>query len=267
MVAATGRLSSSNPNMQNIPIKSELGRGIRKAFVAEPGYLIMSADYSQIELRVMAHLAGDPVLIESFLKGEDIHERTAQEVFGINAMMNPKEYRRHAKVINFGIMYGLSAFGLARSLKIERKEAQKYIDQYFERYEKVQEWIDRTVQMAESEGHVRTLFGRIRPIPAIKSKNGNLRKVAERTAINAPIQGTAADLIKKAMVSIASELQTEGLLSRLVSQVHDELVFEVEAKEVDLVRELVRGGMETVAELEVPLKVDLAVGNSWYEAK
>ena len=267
MVASTGRLSSSNPNLQNIPIRSELGRKIRRGFIAEPGYQILSADYSQIELRIMAHLSQDEVLLEAFRKGEDVHERTAQEVFGMSAMMNPKEFRRHAKVINFGVIYGLSAFGLARNLKIDRKEAQQFIDHYFERYRGVKDWIDTAVAEASEKGFVTTLFGRIRPIPEIHSKNRNLRSFAQRTAINAPIQGTAADLIKKAMVSIYHEISSSGLDSKLVSQVHDELVVEVKDQEIDRVRELVREHMEKAADLDVPLKVDLGVGPSWFDAK
>jgi DNA polymerase-1 len=267
MVAATGRLSSSNPNLQNIPIKSEQGRKIRLAFIADPGYQILAADYSQIELRVMAHLSEDPVLVEAFLKGEDIHERTAHEVFGMNAMMNPQEFRRHAKVINFGIMYGLSAFGLAQSLKITRNEAQQFIDDYFKKYQGVKAWIDRTLAEVYETGYVRTLFGRIRQIPEIRSKNRHSRNFAERTAINAPIQGTAADLIKKAMVSIHAEICGQKLKSKLISQVHDELVFEVEDSEVEKVKKLVQERMEKVAELRVPLQVDVAVGKSWFEAK
>ena len=267
MVAATGRISSSNPNLQNIPIKSELGRKIRRGFIPETGHQILAADYSQIELRVMAHLSEDPVLVEAFLKGEDVHERTAREVFGMNAMMNPQEFRRHAKVINFGIMYGLSAFGLAQNLKIDRKDAQEFIDNYFKKYQGVKTWIDRTLAEVHEKGYVTTLFGRIRPIPEIRSKNRNLRGFAERTAINTPIQGTAADLIKKAMVSIHGEISERKLKSKLITQVHDELVFEVEDREVEEVKELVKGQMEQVAELKVPLQVDLAVGPSWYEAK
>ena len=267
MVAATGRLSSSNPNLQNIPIKSERGRKIRLAFIAEQEYQILSADYSQIELRVMAHLSQDPVMVEAFLKGEDIHARTAQEVFGMNAMMNPQEFRRHAKVINFGIMYGLSAFGLAQSLKITRNEAQQFIDNYFKKYQGVKTWIDQTLAEVHETGYVRTLFGRIRPIPEIRSKNHHSRNFAERTAINAPIQGTAADLIKKAMVSIDGEICRQNLKSKLISQVHDELVFEVENSEVEKLKKLVKEQMEKVAELRVPLQVDLAVGNSWFDAK
>jgi DNA polymerase-1 len=267
MVAATGRLSSSNPNLQNIPIKSELGREIRRAFVPEPGYQILAADYSQIELRVLAHLSQDPVLVEAFLKGEDIHERTSREVFGMNAMMNPQEFRRHAKVINFGIIYGLSAFGLAQSLKIDRSEAQQFIDDYFKKYRGVKAWIDRTIQEVQEKGYVTTLFGRIRQIPEITSKNHNLRGFAERTAINAPIQGTAADLIKKAMVSIDAEMSARKMKSILISQVHDELVFEAEDSEIDELKKLVKEQMEEVASLRVPLEVTLAVGASWFEAK
>ncbi len=267
MVAATGRLSSSNPNLQNIPIKSELGRGIRRAFVPEAGYQILAADYSQIELRVMAHLAEDPVLVESFLKGEDIHQRTASEVFGMNAMMNPQEFRRHAKVINFGIMYGLSAFGLAQSLKIDRSEAQKFIDNYFNKYQGVKAWIARTLEEVKELGYVTTLYGRIRQIPEIHSKNHNLRSFAERTAINAPIQGTAADLIKKAMVSIDAEIPARKMKSKLISQVHDELVFEAEESEIEELKELVKEQMEGAATLRVPLEISLAVGPSWFEAK
>lgn len=267
MVAATGRLSSSNPNLQNIPIKSELGRKIRRAFIAEMGFQILAADYSQIELRVMAHLSQDPVLVDAFRRGEDIHERTAREVFGMGALMDPHEFRRRAKVINFGIMYGLSAFGLAQSLKIGRAEAQQFIDDYFDKYRGVKAWIDRTLKEVYEKGYVTTLFGRIRPIPEIHHKNWNLKSFAERTAINTPIQGTAADLIKKAMVSLHSEMSRRRLQSKLILQVHDELVLEVADSEVEQVRDLVREQMEGVAELIVPLKVDIGVGPSWLEAK
>ncbi len=267
MVASTGRLSSSNPNLQNIPIKSEVGRKIRRAFVPEPGFRMLAADYSQIELRVMAHLSQDPVLLDSFHKDEDIHDRTAREVFGMSAVMNPKEFRRHAKVINYGIMYGLSAFGLAQNLKIDRKEAQKYIDDYFIKYQGVKAWIDRTLAEARTTGYVSTLFGRIRQIPELNSSNWGLRGFGERTAVNAPIQGTAADLIKKAMVLMYREMRQQGLRSRLIMQVHDELVFEVHEEELELMRRLVKDRMEGAAELSVPIRVDLAVGSSWLEAK
>jgi DNA polymerase-1 len=267
MVASTGRLSSSNPNLQNIPIRSDLGRRIRKAFVADPGFLILAADYSQIELRVMAHFSQDPVLVEAFRKGEDIHARTAREVFGENSGLDPQELRRRAKVINFGIIYGLSAYGLARSLKIDRAAAQKFIDSYFARYAGVKAWIDQTVAEAEKLGYVRTLFGRIRQIPEINSKNWNLREFARRTAINAPIQGTAADLIKMAMVAIHRRIREQGLRSRLILQVHDELVFEAAESELDGLSDMVRKEMEGVASLIVPLKVDVGVGRSWFDAK
>ncbi|MEE8162031.1 MAG: DNA polymerase, partial [Acidobacteriota bacterium] len=266
-VAATGRLSSSNPNLQNIPVRSELGRKIRRAFIAESGYSILAADYSQIELRIMAHLSEDPVLVDAFLKGEDIHERTAREVFGMQALMDPHECRRHAKVINFGIMYGLSAFGLAQSLKIDRQEAQRFIDDYFKRYQGVKAWIEKTLEEVHEKGYVTTLFGRIRPIPEIQNKNWNLRNFGERTAINAPIQGTAADLIKKAMISIDHEISRRKMKSKLIMQVHDELVLEVEDSEVEQMRALVKAKMEGVADLMVPLQIDLAVGSSWFDAK
>ena len=267
MVAATGRLSSSGPNLQNIPIKSALGREIRRSFVAEDGYKILAADYSQIELRVMAHLSGDTVLTESFSKGEDIHERTAREVFGMSAMMDPQRFRRHAKVINFGIMYGLSAFGLGKSLNIDRKQAQEFIDSYFEKYNGVKAWIEETLSEVYQTGYVKTLFGRIRQIPEIHSKNGTVRNFGERTAINAPIQGTAADLIKKAMVSIDREIIERKLGSKLLLQVHDELVFEVKDSEVEEMLELVREHMEGAAKLAVRLEIDMAVGSSWFDAK
>ena len=267
MVAATGRLSSSNPNLQNIPIRSELGRQIRRAFVPEAGYKILAADYSQIELRVMAHLSQDPVLVDAFRQGEDVHERTAREVFGDKPEMDSRELRRHAKVINFGIMYGVSSFGLAQNLKIGRKEAQSLIDDYFERYQGVKKWTEETRAQVYREGQVKTLFGRIRQIPEVHSKNWNQRSFGERTAINAPIQGTAADLIKKAMVSIYREMTRREMKSRLILQVHDELVAEVEESEVDELTQLLKEKMEGAADLIVPLQVDLAIGASWYEAK
>ena len=215
----------------------------------------------------MAHLSEDPVLVESFRKGEDIHERTAREVFGADSGLDPYEQRRRAKVINFGIMYGLSAFGLARGLKIDRKEAQAFIEDYFDRYRGVQAWIEATTRSVRAEGFVTTLFGRIRPIPEIHSRNWNSREFARRTAINAPIQGTAADLIKMAMVAIYDRLAAEHRRSRLILQVHDELVFEAAAEELDEMRELVRTEMEGVVSLKVPLRVDIGEGPTWYDAK
>ena len=267
MVAATGRLSSSNPNLQNIPVRTELGRAIRKAFIAPPGFSILTADYSQLELRIMAHLSGDTTLRQAFLGGEDIHSQTALEVFGPEVENDPQSYRRKAKVINFGIMYGLSAFGLANTLKIERREAQQFIDQYFARYEGVRNWIENTLSQARDSGLVRTLLGRIRPIPEIHSRNWNLRHFGERAAINAPIQGTGADLIKMAMIDIHVKLRRQPFSSSLILQVHDELVLEVANSELEEVRELVRRAMESATVLDVPLEVETGVGESWYEAK
>jgi len=267
MVTATGRLSSSNPNLQNIPIRTELGREIRKAFIAPPGYKILAVDYSQIELRVMAHLSSDPVLLDSFARDEDIHFRTALEVFGAEAASDRSTYRRRAKAINFGVMYGQSAFGLSKTLKIDKKEAQSFIDGYFAQYQGVQTWIERTIQQARDEGYVSTLFGRIRPIPEINSSNWNLRSFGERTAVNAPIQGTAADLIKLAMIEIREQLRQAGALSALILQVHDELIFEAAENELEELKELVKQAMESVFTLSVPLKVDMGAGPSWYDAK
>ena len=267
MVAATGRLSSSNPNLQNIPVRTELGRVIRKAFIAPPGFSLLTADYSQLELRVMAHLSGDPMLREAFQRGEDIHYQTALDVFGPAVETDLKGYRRKAKVINFGIMYGLSAFGLANTLKIERREAQQFIDQYFTRYEGVKNWIENTLSEARDSGVVTTLFGRIRPIPEIHSRNWNLRHFGERAAINAPIQGTEADLVKMAMIDIHEKLQGQSFSSSLLLQVHDELVLEVAKNELEEVGELVKQAMESAAVLDVPLEVEIGVGESWYEAK
>lgn len=267
MVTATGRLSSSNPNLQNIPIRSEIGRKIRKAFVPESGFRILAADYSQIELRILAHLSSDPVLVEAFNLGQDIHRRTAEEVFGSDSKIDERELRRRAKAINFGVIYGQSAFSLGRSLGISREEAQKFIDEYFERYRGVKEWIDQTLEEARDKGFVKTMFGRIRPIPEINSKNRNLREFAGRTAINAPIQGTAADLIKMAMIAIDRKLREKALQSRLIIQVHDELVFEAHHSEVKELGEMVKKEMENICEMAVPLKVSMAVGDNWYDAK
>ncbi len=267
MVTSTGRLSSSNPNLQNIPIRTELGRRIRKAFIPASGYKIMAADYSQIELRIMAHLSADPVLVEAFNSGQDIHDRTAEEVFGTDSGIDARELRRRAKAINFGVIYGQSAFSLAKSLGITREEAQQFINEYFGLYRGVREWIDGTLEKTRESGFVSTIFGRIRPIPDINSKNHNLREFAGRTAVNAPIQGTAADLIKMAMISIDRKIREKGKKSRLIMQVHDELVFEVWEAELQEISALVREEMENVADLKVPLKVSLAVGDSWFDAK
>ncbi len=260
---ATGRLSSSDPNLQNIPIRSELGRQIRAAFVAEKGNLLLSADYSQIELRIMAHFSADPVLVEAFRKGEDIHARTAQEVFGVGPLAQTAEHRRAAKVINFGIIYGLSAFGLAQQLGIEQKEAAQFINAYFQRYRGVKEYLDRVLEETRKTGVAKTLFGRIRPIPEITSPQMQLRNFAERTALNSPLQGTAADLIKLAMIAIDRRLREEKFKARMILQVHDELLFEVPESELSRVRELVCHEMESVHKLDVPLAVEAKAGPNW----
>ncbi len=265
--AATGRLSSSEPNLQNIPIRSELGRLIRGAFVPEKGNLLISADYSQVELRILAHLSGDEVLVSAFRAGEDIHDRTAREVFSEAELANRAECRRRAKVINFGIVYGLSSFGLAQTLGISREDAQAFIDAYFERYRGVRSWLDRTLDEVRRSGQTRTLFGRIRPIPDIHSKDYNLRSFAERTAVNSPIQGTAADVIKIAMIRIHKALQEKRLSAKILLQVHDELVLEAPVAEIEKVRALVQGEMEGAARLMVPLRVDLNVADNWMDMK
>ncbi len=264
---ATGRLSSSEPNLQNIPVRTDLGRLIRSAFIPEPGNIFLSADYSQIELRVLAHLSGDEVLNAAFRQNEDIHERTAREVFGAAAEENRAEYRRRAKVINFGIVYGLSAYGMAQRLGIPREEAQMIIDAYFERYSGVRAWLDRTLEEVRKAGEVRTLFGRIRPIPDIHSKDFSTRQFAERTAVNSPIQGTAADLIKIAMIRIHRSLREQGLMARLLLQVHDELVLELPPEELEVVRTLVKREMENAAPLSVPLVADSNVADNWMDMK
>jgi len=261
--AATGRLSSSDPNLQNIPIRTELGREIRAAFVAERGKILLSADYSQIELRVMAHFSMDPVLIDAFRNGEDIHARTAQEVFGVGPMAQNAEHRRAAKAINFGIIYGLSAFGLAQQLSIGQKEAAQFINAYFTRYSGVKKFLDKILVETRKTGVAKTLFGRIRPIPEINSPQAQLRSFAERTALNSPLQGTAADLIKLAMISIDRRLEEEKFESRMILQVHDELLFEAPPKEKSKLEELVREEMEGVYKLAVPLVVEICSGPNW----
>jgi DNA polymerase-1 len=265
-VTSTGRLSSSDPNLQNIPIRTEEGRRIRKAFVAPAGWSVMAADYSQIELRIMAHLSGDASLVDAFAKGEDIHRATAAEVFAIEPMFVTDEQRRRAKAINFGLIYGMSAFGLARQLGIERAEAARYIDIYFERYPGVRAYMDRTRSMAHETGYVETVFGRRLTLPEIHARQAQVRQAAERAAINAPMQGTAADIIKRAMLRVIEALTQAALPCNLLLQVHDELVFEVRDDAVDSARTRVREAMEMAAELTVPLVVEIGVGPSWYEA-
>jgi len=265
--AATGRLSSSNPNLQNIPIRTELGREIRAAFVPRPGWKLIVADYSQIELRLVAHMSHDRLLVEAFRNGEDIHTRTAAEVLGVPPLMVTPEARRSAKAVNFGIVYGISAFGLAAQLGIPQREAQAYIDNYFARYAGVRRFIDATIAEVRRTGVTRTMFGRERPIPDIHSRNPNARGFAERTAVNSPLQGTAADLIKLAMVRIDQEMEQRGGRAALLLQVHDELVFEAPAEEATEIASLAKREMEQVCRLEVPLVVDVGVGDNWRDAK
>jgi DNA polymerase-1 len=260
---ATGRLSSVNPNLQNIPIRTELGREIRAAFISAPGTQLLSADYSQIELRLLAHFSGDPLLVRAYQNNEDIHTLTASEVFGVPAAQMDKQTRNRAKAVNFGIVYGISPFGLAAQLGIPQAEARAYIDRYFARYAGVHAFIEKTLEQTRREGCVRTLFGRVRPIPDIESRNPNQRGFAERTAINTPLQGTAADLIKLAMIAIDRQLTERALKTRMVLQVHDELLFEVPADEAAEVEALVRAEMEGVVKLDVPLVADLAFGANW----
>jgi DNA polymerase-1 len=265
--AVTGRLSSSNPNLQNIPIRTELGREIRAAFVSSPGCLLLSADYSQIELRILAHLSEDPVLVEAFRRGEDIHSRTAQEVFDVAPFAQTREHRRVAKVINFGVIYGLSAFGLAQQLDIDQKEAAKFIAKYFERYRGVKDFLDRQIAETRKTGVTKTLFGRIRQIPEINSPQLNLRNFAERTAMNTPMQGAAADLIKLAMIELDRRLPEENFKSRMILQVHDELLFEGPEKEIPRLTKLVKEVMEGVHKLSVPVVAETKVGRNWRDMK
>ena len=265
-VAATGRLSSSEPNLQNIPIRSEEGRRIRDAFIAPPGQQILAADYSQIELRIMAHLSGDAALLHAFNNGLDVHSATAAEIFEAELEAVTSEQRRHAKAVNFGLIYGMSAFGLAKQLKVERKQAQQYIEQYFARYPGVAEYMESTREFAHSNGYVETVFGRRLYLPDINSSNHNVRQYAERTAINAPMQGTAADVIKRAMIAVDNWIQTNNPGVKMIMQVHDELVFEVADSELADARDQLCQIMQGVAQLRVPLLVDAGQGKNWSEA-
>src|SRR5580698_496219 len=265
--AATGRLSSSNPNLQNIPIRTELGREIRAAFVPREGWRLVVADYSQIELRLLAHMSHDPVLVAAFRHGEDIHTRTAAEVFRVPPLMVTAEMRRNAKAVNFGIVYGQTPFGLAASLGIDRKEAEEYIRTYFELHAGVKKFIQETIGKVRETGFAPTLFGRKRPIPDMHSRNPNARSFAERTAVNTPLQGTAADLIKLAMIRIDEILRREKLETKMLLQVHDELVFETPPGEAEKVSKMVKREMETVHKLDVPLIVDVGIGENWRDAK
>jgi DNA polymerase-1 len=264
--AVTGRLASNDPNLQNIPIRTAEGRRIREAFVAPPGSVIVSADYSQIELRIMAHISGDENMLRAFAEGEDIHRATAAEIFGVERNAVESEQRRYAKVINFGLIYGMSAFGLASNLGIERAAAQSYIEKYFYRFAGVKRYMDETRLEAKAHGYVSTVFGRRLWLPEINSPNGPRRQGAERAAINAPMQGTAADLIKLSMIAVQDWLEKEKLQSKMIMQVHDELVLEVPEAELPLIREKLPELMAGVAQLKVPLIAEVGVGPNWDEA-
>jgi DNA polymerase-1 len=265
-VAVTGRLSSNEPNLQNIPIRTAEGRRVREAFIAAPGHVLVSADYSQIELRIMADISGDATLLHAFAEGLDVHRATAAEVFGVPLADVTTEQRRYAKTINFGLIYGMGAFGLAQSLGIEQKAAKDYIERYFNRYPDVKRYMDDTKASARELGYVETLFGRRIVLPEIKGANGPRRAGAERQAINAPMQGTAADLIKLAMIAVQKAIDDEGRASRMIMQVHDELVLEVPDAEVDWAREALPRLMAGVAQLKVPLVAEVGVGANWEEA-
>ena len=265
-VAATGRLSSSDPNLQNIPIRTAEGRRIRQAFIAPKGYKLLAADYSQIELRIMAHLAQDAGLLDAFRHDLDVHRATAAEVFGVDLEEVTTDQRRSAKAINFGLIYGMSAFGLAKQIGVDRKQAQAYIDRYFTRYPGVLSYMERTREQASEQGYVETLFGRRLYLPEIHAKNQAMRKAAERTAINAPMQGTAADIIKRAMIKVAQWLDDSALDARVIMQVHDELVLEVREDQIEAVSQGLKERMGQAADLDVPLVVEVGVGNNWDEA-
>ncbi len=266
-VAATGRLSSSDPNLQNIPIRTEVGREIRRAFIADPGNRLVSADYSQIELRVLAHLSEDETLIASFARGEDIHDRTALKVFGENSGLSPHELRRRAKIVNYALLYGKTAFTLAKDIGVTQQAAQEFIDAYFAGFPRVRGFIERTLEDARSTGVVKTMFGRRRPVPELLSKNGQIRSAAERVAVNLPIQGTAADILKRAMIDVHAALKEAHPKAQMILTVHDELLFESPEDQVDDVVNLVRERMAGAVPLKVPLDVDVGVGENWKEAK
>jgi DNA polymerase-1 len=265
-VAVTGRLSSNEPNLQNIPIRTAEGRRIREAFIAPPGHVLMSADYSQIELRIMAHISEDPGLLRAFAEGVDVHKATASEVFGVPVSEVSAEQRRYAKVINFGLIYGMGAFGLASNLGIEQKAARDYIDRYFARFAGVKRYMDETKTQAAERGYVETVFGRRLVLPEIRGGNGPRRSAAERQAINAPMQGTAADLIKLAMMAVQKALDDEQRATRMVMQVHDELVLEVPDAEVPWAQEALPRLMAGVAQLKAPLLVEVGTGPNWEQA-
>jgi DNA polymerase-1 len=266
-VAATGRLSSSDPNLQNIPIRTELGREIRRAFIAEPGFVLVSADYSQIELRVLAHLSGDETLIAAFERGDDIHDQTALKVFGADSPLSPHELRRRAKIINYALLYGKTAFTLAKDIGVPQAAAQQFIDAYFQGFPRVRAFIDRTLEDARRTGVVKTMFGRRRLVPEVTSRNGQIRSAAERVAVNMPIQGTAADILKRAMIDVDAALRREHARARMILTVHDELLFEAPEADAEAVSALVRQTMAGAVTLCVPLDVDVGAGRNWKEAK
>lgn len=266
-VAATGRLSSTNPNLQNIPIRSEMGRMIRKGFIATPGKVLLGADYSQVELRLLAHFSQDAVMVKAFTEGKDIHKQTASEVLGLALEDVHSDDRSKAKAVNFGLMYGQGSFGLAKQLKISRKEAKEYITKYFERFSSVKIFLDSLKEKAEENGYSITHFGRKRFLPDIYSKNRTVKAMAERVAVNSPIQGTAADIIKVAMINIQEKIESEKLKSKMLLQVHDELIFEVPEDELEIMKTIVKDGMENVVDLSVPLTVDMGIGVSWFDLK
>jgi DNA polymerase-1 len=267
-ITATGRISSTEPNLQNIPVRMEMGRRIRKVFVAsDDDHVLLDADYSQIELRVLAHISKDPTFIHAFENNQDIHRRTASEVMGIALEEVTPEQRNDAKAVNFGIIYGISDFGLARNLGIPRNKAHSYIENYLKRHPGIKEYMDRVVEEGKEQGYIKTLMGRRRNLPELSSRNFNTRSFGERVAMNTPIQGTAADIIKKAMNDVYYELKARGLRSKLVLQVHDELIVDTYKPELDEVKEIIRDKMENAMKLCVPLVVDIGVGSSWYDAK
>ena len=265
-VTATGRISCTEPNLQNIPIRTELGRELRKIFVAKEGSVLLDADYSQVELRVLAHMSGDQTMIDAFNNDDDIHAITASQVFNTPLEEVTKQMRSEAKAVNFGIVYGISDFGLATNINTSRKKAKIYIEKYFETYPKIKEYMDNSVANCKEKGYVETLWGRRRYVPEINSNNYNVRQFGERVAMNAPIQGTAADIIKVAMVNIEKELREKNYESKLILQVHDELVIEAKENELEEVKELLVRNMQDVIKLSVELRADANIGKTWYEA-
>ena len=266
-ITATGRISSTEPNLQNIPIRTELGRLLRKVFIPKEGFVFLDADYSQIELRVLAHMSGDEKLIQAYKEAQDIHRMTASQVFHIPFDEVTPLQRRNAKAVNFGIVYGISSFGLSQDLSITRKEAAQYIENYFETYPKIKGFLDGLVESGKEDGYVATMFGRRRPVPELKSSNFMQRSFGERVAMNSPIQGTAADIIKIAMIRVHRRLKEEQLKSRLILQVHDELLIETAKEEVEIVSQILEEEMKGAADLSVSLEIDMHTGKNWYEAK